>query len=105
MVALEAMACGTPVIASEVGGLAFLVRDGETGFHVEDQNAAALAGKLSQLLDDPTLRTRLGQQAHAYAQDFGWPRIADRLLVLFEESTRQARRPAAAGAGASVGAL
>ena len=88
MVALEAMACGTPVIASEVGGLAFLVQDGRTGYHVESQNAQALAGKLSLLLDDPALRERLGRQAVAYAQDFAWPRIADRLLDLFARLER-----------------
>jgi len=87
LVALEAMACGTPVIASEVGGLAFLVQDGETGFHVEDQNAPALAGKLSLLLDDPLLRQRLGRQAIAHAQVFAWPLIADRLLVAFSTHT------------------
>jgi D-inositol-3-phosphate glycosyltransferase len=88
MVALEAMACGTPVIASEVGGLAFLVRDGETGYHVESQNAQALAGKLSLLMDDPELRRRFGRQAVAYAQDYAWPRIADRLLDLFSRLER-----------------
>ncbi len=87
LVALEAMACGTPVIASEVGGLAFLVQDGETGFHVEDQNAPALAGKLSLLIDDPLLRQRLGRQAVAHAQDFAWPLIADRLLAAFSAHT------------------
>jgi len=85
MVALEAMACGTPVIASEVGGLAFLVQDGETGFHVEDQNAPALAGKLSLLLDDSALRQQLGRQAVAYAQEFAWPQIAAQLLGVFGE--------------------
>jgi D-inositol-3-phosphate glycosyltransferase len=88
MVALEAMACGTPVIASEVGGLAFLVRDGETGYHVESQNAQALAGKLSLLMDDPELRRRFGRQAVAYAQNYAWPRIADRLLDLFSRLER-----------------
>jgi D-inositol-3-phosphate glycosyltransferase len=88
MVALEAMACGTPVIASEVGGLAFLVQDGETGFHVEAQNAQALAGKLSLIMDDPALRDRLSRGAVAYAQRFSWSLIADRLLNLFCRTSR-----------------
>ena len=90
MVALEAMACGTPVIASEVGGLAFLVKDGETGFHVEDRDAPALAGKLSLILDDPDLRQRLGKQAVAYARGFDWVRIADQLLDVFSGLTNAA---------------
>jgi D-inositol-3-phosphate glycosyltransferase len=90
MVALEAMACGTPVIASEVGGLAFLVQDGKTGFHVQDQDAQALAGKLSLILDDPELREKLGRQAAAYAQGFAWSRIADQLLSVFSEVTPSA---------------
>ncbi len=89
MVALEAMACGTPVIASEVGGLAHLVRDGETGFHAEEQNSQQLAGKLSLVMDDPHLRRRLGEQAAAYARGFAWPRIADQLLEVFEGVVRR----------------
>jgi len=50
MVALEAMACGTPVIAFQVWGLAFLVKDGETGFHVPDQDPEALCEKMLILL-------------------------------------------------------
>ena len=104
MVALEAMACGTPVIASEVGGLAFLVRDGETGFHVEDQNAAALAGKLSQLIEDAELRERLGRQAHIYAQDYSWPRIADQIITLFKTTVcKCSRRISLNGMGSAAG--
>jgi D-inositol-3-phosphate glycosyltransferase len=85
MVALEAMACGTPVIASEVGGLAFVVRDGVTGFHVPDHDAEALAARIELLLDDEALRTRLGRRAACWAESYGWPAIADRLLGLFQE--------------------
>jgi len=83
MVALEAMACGTPVIASEVGGLAYLVRDGVTGFHVPDRDPAALACAIARLAQDSTLRERLGRQAHQYAQQYSWECIADRILALY----------------------
>ena len=83
MVALEAMACGTPVIASEVGGLAFLVRDGVTGFHVPDHDPVALASAIARLAQDSALRERLGRQAHQYAQQYRWECIADRLLALY----------------------
>ena len=84
MVALEAMACGTPVIASEVGGLAFVVRDGVTGFHVPERDPQALAAKIELLLSDEPLRMRLGRRATCWAESYGWPVIADRLLDLFQ---------------------
>ena len=59
MVALEAMACGTPVIASEVGGLAYLVRDGETGFTIPDQEPDKLCEKLSWLLNNAELHATM----------------------------------------------
>ena len=85
MVALEAMAIGTPVIASEVGGLAFLVRDGETGFHVPSRDPEALSERIYTLLTDTECRERLGIQAHAYAQQYDWDIIVERMLALYEE--------------------
>lgn len=83
MVALEAMASGTPVIASEVGGLAFLVRDGINGFHVPVREPAALAEKIRVVLQEPAIRRQLGQNAIQIAQDYAWPKIADQLLRTF----------------------
>lgn len=88
MVALEAMACGTPVIASEVGGLAFLVRDGETGFHVPDRDPEALAEKLQLIINDPELRAKLGQRAAEYAQQYAWPVIAEKIMKVYESVLR-----------------
>jgi D-inositol-3-phosphate glycosyltransferase len=68
MVALEAMAMGRPVIASEVGGLAFLVRDNETGFHVPSRDPEALAEKIFQLLTEPACGELLGGNARRYAE-------------------------------------
>jgi D-inositol-3-phosphate glycosyltransferase len=93
MVALEAMACGRPVIASEVGGLAYLVRDGETGFHVPEGQHISLATAMARLLQDDTLRMRLGRQAEAWAQNYTWPRVADQLIGVFE-AEQNARVPA-----------
>jgi D-inositol-3-phosphate glycosyltransferase len=84
LVALEAMACGTPVVASETGGLVFLVRDGETGFHVPAGDAQALADRLGQLLEDDVLRTRLGKQAAEYAKRYAWPLIVDQVVDLYQ---------------------
>lgn len=66
---LEAMAAGLPVVASDVGGVAELVADGETGLLVPAGDAAALAGALARLLDDPGLRRRMGAAARARARE------------------------------------
>ena len=85
MAALEAMACGTPVIASDIGGLGFLVQDGQTGFTVPDGDPELLLEKLSLLLDDRQLRQRMGAAATAYAQDFSWDRITKQVLSVYRE--------------------
>jgi D-inositol-3-phosphate glycosyltransferase len=84
MVALEAMACGTPVIASQVGGLAFLVRDGETGYHVPEGDPSALCDKLTLLLSDRELRERMGNCAAEYAQGYRWEKIAAQIVSVYE---------------------
>jgi len=85
MVALEAMACGTPVVASQVGGLAYLVQDGVTGYTVPTSDVQTLADRLGQLINEPDLRDRLGRQAAALAQDFSWDIIAGRILEQYQE--------------------
>jgi len=85
MVALEAMACGTPVIASDVGGLAFLVQHGRTGYRVPARDPAALAAKITRLLTGAALRRRIGQRATCWAESYAWPRIADRIEMLYKE--------------------
>ena len=79
MVALEAMAMGTPVIASEVGGLAHLIRHGHNGFHVPSRDPEALAARILHLLEDRDLRRRLGSEARAYAQGYAWSNIVRRM--------------------------
>jgi D-inositol-3-phosphate glycosyltransferase len=88
MVALEAMACGTPVVASDVGGLSYLVRDGETGFLVPEGDARAMANCLGKLLRDPELRSRLGKRGIQVAREYAWPRIADRIENLYCEAVQ-----------------
>jgi D-inositol-3-phosphate glycosyltransferase len=83
MVALEAMAMGTPVIASEVGGLAFLVQDGVNGFHVPSRDPEALAERIFTLLNDEECRRTLGRQAHRHAQKYDWSIIVNRMLKVY----------------------
>jgi D-inositol-3-phosphate glycosyltransferase len=83
MVALEAMACGTPVIASEVGGLGYLVQNDVTGYTVPDSDPTALCDKLSSLLGDANLRESMGRRAAEYALDYAWEKIAARIVEVY----------------------
>jgi len=85
MVALEAMACGTPVIASEVGGLGYLVQNGITGYTIPDSEPDALCDKLSWLLGDETLRKTMGSSATIYAQEYAWDKIATQICRLYHD--------------------
>ena len=84
MVALEAMACGTPVIASEVGGLGYLVQDGVTGFTIPDSDPKELCDKLALLLGDSDLRETMGSHASKYALDYAWEKIAAQIVDVYQ---------------------
>ncbi|GAB4489418.1 MAG: glycosyltransferase [Anaerolineales bacterium] len=83
MVALEAMACGTPVVASQVGGLAFLVQDGVTGFTVPDGDPEALCDRLTRLLDQPELRAQMARAAAESAGGYAWENIARQIVEVY----------------------
>ncbi len=85
MVALEAMACGTPVIASEVGGLGYLVQNGITGYTIPDSDPAELCDKLSHLLGDTDLRNQMGNSAAEYAADYAWTKVASQIIEVYKE--------------------
>lgn len=92
LVALEAMACGTPVVASQVGGLMFLVQNGVTGYLVPDDNPDELCARLKQLLVDHALREEMGQQAAQYAQEYDWGRIATQIEDVYRKLLEQSPR-------------
>jgi D-inositol-3-phosphate glycosyltransferase len=83
LVGLEAQACGTAVIASNLPGLASVVRDGVTGFLVGAQDPVAYAERMGRLLDEPGLAERLGRNGRRRALGFSWERTADLLLDRF----------------------
>ena len=92
MVALEAMACGTPVVASQVGGLAFLVQDEVTGYVVPDGDPDILANRLARLINEPNLSQRLGEQAAACAQEYAWPKITNRIMDVYKNVLESSRK-------------
>lgn len=77
LVALEAQACGTPVVATDVGGLGKAVCDGRTGLLIDGHSPADWATALEQLFDDERTRRDLGRAAALYAQGFGWQHTAE----------------------------
>jgi D-inositol-3-phosphate glycosyltransferase len=88
MAALEAMACGTPVVASNVGGLRIIIEDGQNGLLAPPDNAPVLAERLDRVLQDEQRRALLRQGALQRAAEYSWPRITDILCSLYEECIR-----------------
>jgi len=83
LVAIEAQACGTPVVAARVGGLTTAVADGVTGTLVDDHDPDHYAEALLGYLTDPQLREHTGQKATAHAELFSWEATADRMLASY----------------------
>lgn len=84
LVAIEAQAAGTPVVASHAGGLPIAVKDGQTGKLVPDHNPASWAAALTALLADDDTRIKQGQLATIHAQNFSWQRTATLLAQLYQ---------------------
>jgi glycosyltransferase involved in cell wall biosynthesis len=86
LVVLEAMASGTPVVCSRLGGIPEVVVDGETGFLVPPGDVGALHGRLAQLLGDQRLRARMGCNARELVTErFTWSACAQRCLASYAE--------------------
>ena len=83
LVALEAMACGTPVLVSRVGGLKSFVSHGETGYLVPWRCPEAFAQRLEVILANPSLRDAMGRAARAKAMKMGWSEVAASLLKVY----------------------
>lgn len=85
LVALEAAACGVPVVASAVGGLRTLVEDGRTGYLVEGRAPADYSARIDQLLDDPSLAAAMGAAGAERALGYTWSTAAARLRRLYAD--------------------
>jgi D-inositol-3-phosphate glycosyltransferase len=90
LVALEAAACGVPVVAAAVGGLRTLVEHGRTGFLVEDRDPARFAEHIDRVLHDFATAAAMGDAAAAYARGFTWSTTAARLRRLYADLTTRA---------------
>lgn len=84
LVAVEAMACGTPVVASRAGGLVYTVEDGQTGFLAPVGDSVAHGDRIYELLENPSLRAEFGQRAHVAARRFSWNAVATSVVHLYE---------------------
>ena len=83
LVALEAMACGTPVVGTRVGGLQTLIEHGQSGLLVPAGDYQALAESIAQVLTDPRLRMHLAHGARDRAEHFSWRNVGDRVEALY----------------------
>ena len=95
LVAVEALASGTPVVASAAGGLTSIVQDGSNGLLVRWRDPRAFAERLDEILADDDVRARLAANARASVERFGWQRIGDDVRALYQELTADARCVAA----------
>jgi glycosyltransferase involved in cell wall biosynthesis len=87
---VEAMACATPVVGSDTGGIRYSVSDGETGFLVPPRDPDALAAKLAVLAHDPSLADRMGRAGARRANRlFTWQTVGEQLAAVFEVLIRQ----------------
>jgi D-inositol-3-phosphate glycosyltransferase len=91
LVAVEAQAAGTPVVAAAVGGLPTVVRDGVSGFLVEGHEPHDYARAMERIVSAPVLRAELSRGAVTQAANFAWERTADRTLEVYRAAARSMR--------------
>ena len=96
LVAVEAMACGVPVVASRVGGLTGTVKDGETGYLIPWLCPEPFAERIEMLLENESLRKSLGEVARDAVSRYGWDKVAARVLEVYA-SLRARPEPVAGG--------
>ena len=85
LVAVESMACGTPVVASRVGGLISTVNDEETGFLVPSRHPEAIAERIAMLLSNEQRRAAMGAKARRSVERFGWDSVTEEILNLYRD--------------------
>ena len=91
LVAVEAQACGTPVVAAAVGGLPTVVRDGVSGLLVESHDADDYAAAIRRIVEQPALRESMARAAVEQAATFAWERTADATVEVYRQAVRVMR--------------
>ncbi len=92
LVAIEAQACGTPIVAARVGGLPTAVSDGVTGILVDGHAPGSYADALAAIINDPGLRDAMSRKAVRQAESFGWDVTADRTLEVYRQAVEVHRK-------------
>lgn len=89
MVLVEANACGKPVIGAKVGGIKYVIRDGENGLLVPPRDSEALAEAITRLLCDDELSRRMGQRGRELTQNYSWDILTDKTEQVYLEAIRR----------------
>jgi phosphatidylinositol alpha-mannosyltransferase len=90
---LEAMACERPIVCSDIPGFRNVVRNGQEALMVPRQNPDAMAHALIRLLDDETLRARMGKAGRQTALAYSWDRVTDAVLGVYADVLGETARP------------
>ena len=88
LAALESMACGTPVVASRVGGLSTVVQHGRTGYLKPWRCPEAFANSVEMIISSKALQASMGVAARRRAEDMGWDQVAGQMLDIYREESR-----------------
>jgi D-inositol-3-phosphate glycosyltransferase len=97
LVAVEALACGTPVVASRVGGLRFTIDEGTTGLLVKPQSPEALAGAIETIMTDESLRTAMSAASRPSVERYDWPNVAKQVMHVYRRLAEGHRAQLCAG--------
>ena len=87
--ALEAMACGRPVIASNVGGIPEIIRDGKTGLLVEPRNVDELSRAIKKIILNKKLQDKMGDAAREWSKRFSWDLVSESYLKIYKDLLRE----------------
>lgn len=92
LVIFEAMACGTPVVATDVGGVRHAIKDGEVGFIVAPKNPQQITEKVLSILKDENLRTEMSKNCLEWVKNFIWDEVADKYLEVYKKINENRRK-------------